>query len=119
MITAWGFIWPCNHDLPARKGWRHGRLSGQRMGVDGFDEAILFVARQADNNVKWHGWMVVPGGFSGRRLGGLQPYTNQALGYSLYLPKDYGVTVQSDSQVAIFPQVEAGHPGGAWISVLA
>jgi len=86
-------------------------------GEDGLDEAILFISRQADDNVKWHGWMVVQGGFSGARLGGLQPYTDEANGYSLFLPKDYGVTVQSASQVAIFPQGEAGDPGGAWISV--
>jgi len=81
-------------------------------GEDGLDEAILFVARQADDNVKWHGWMVIQGGFSGVRLGGLQPYTNEANGYSVFLPKDFSVTVQSPTQVAIFPQGEAGHPGG-------
>jgi hypothetical protein len=86
-------------------------------GKDGLDEVILFISRGADDRVQWHGWMVIPGGFSGARLGELQPYTNEANGYSLFLPKDFGVTVQSDSQVAIFPQGEAGDPGGAWISV--
>lgn len=85
-------------------------------GKDGRDEAILFVARQVDNSLKWLGWMVIKGGFSGTRLGGIQPYKDETHGYSLYLPKVYGVTPQTDSQVAIFPQGE-GNPGGAWISV--
>jgi hypothetical protein len=86
-------------------------------GKDGLDEAILFISRGADDRVQWHGWMVIPGGFSGARLGGLQPYTDEANGYSLFLPKDVSVTVQSPTQVAIFPQGEAGHPGGSWIAV--
>lgn len=85
-------------------------------GKDGRDEAILFVTRKADNSLKWLGWMVIKGGFSGARLGGIQSYKDDTHGYSLYLPKGYGVTPQTDSQVAIFPQGER-NPGGAWISV--
>ena len=60
-------------------------------GKDGRDEAILFVARQANNSLMWHGWMQVKGGFSGARLGGSLPYQNDAHGYSLYLPKNFQV----------------------------
>jgi hypothetical protein len=87
-------------------------------GKEGRDEAILFTARQPDGSLKLRGWMVIQGGFSGARLGGNQPYANEAQGYSVFLPKGYGVTPQGEGQVAIFPQGE-GHPGGAWIVVEA
>ena len=89
-------------------------------GKDGRDEAILFVARQADNSLKWHGWMTVQGGFSGVRLGGIQPYQNDALGFSLYLPKDYELPDPNASTV-FFLGPGVGHPdenrAAAFISV--
>lgn len=85
-------------------------------GMDGLDEAILFVSRQVDNSLKWQGWVVIKGGFSGTRLGGIQLYTDEPYGYSLYLPQNYWITQQTDSQVAIFARGE-GHPGGAWIVI--
>ena len=87
-------------------------------GKDGRDEAILFVARQADNSLKWHGWMVIKGGFSGARLGGLQPFKDDALGFSLYVPKDAQVTEPTANYVAIFgPQGNGGQPGGAYMTI--
>ncbi len=77
-------------------------------GMDGLDEAVLFVSRQADNSLKWHGWMRVRGGFSGERLGGIQPYQNDALGFSLYLPKDFQV-----SEFGCQPGLDRG-PSGGW-----
>ncbi len=79
-------------------------------GKDGRDEAILFIARAADNSLKWHGWIVVKGGFSGARLGGIQPYKNEVYGYYVYLPKAYEILESSASNVMIMaPGV--GHPG--------
>lgn len=78
-------------------------------GKDGRDEAILFVARQADNSLKWRGWMQVQGGFSGARLGGIQPYQNEALGFSLYLPKDFQVP-EPNANTALFLGPGEGHP---------
>jgi hypothetical protein len=87
-------------------------------GKDGNDEAILFIARQADNSLKWHGWMVIKSGFSGARLGGIKSYKNDADGFSLYLPKDYQVTEPAANYVAIVaPQGNGGHPGGAYLFV--
>lgn len=89
-------------------------------GKDGRDEAILLVARQADNSLKLHGWMVVKGGLSGARLGGLQAYKNDAHGFSMYLPKDYQVSSPEANYVAIVaPQGNGGHPGGAYMFVEA
>jgi hypothetical protein len=78
----------------------------------------LFVTRQADNSLKWHGWMQIQGGFSGARLGGIQPYKNDARGFSLYLPKDYQVNEPTADEVAIVaPQLNGGgHPGIAIIT---
>jgi hypothetical protein len=79
-------------------------------GKDGRDEALLFVARQANNSLKWHGWMVIKGGFSGARLGGLQPYQNDANGYSLFLPKDDQVIESNATEVLVLAPGQ-GHPG--------
>jgi hypothetical protein len=78
-------------------------------GLDGRDEAILFLARQVDNSLKWHGWMLVRGGFSGARLGGNLPYKNDALGFSLYLPKNYEFPEPNASEV-VFMGPGSGHP---------
>lgn len=78
-------------------------------GKDGRDEAILFITMQADDNLKWHGWMQVKGGFSGARLGGIQPYQNAAHGFSLYLPKDFAVS-ETDAQSGMFLAPGQGHP---------
>lgn len=87
-------------------------------GKDGRDEAILFVVRQADNSLKWHGWMQIQGGFSGERLGGIQPYNNDALGFGLYLPKGYQISEPTANYVNITaPQEYGGHPGGAYLFV--
>jgi hypothetical protein len=87
--------------------------------MDGLDEAILFIARQADNSLKLHGWMVIKGGVSGARLGGIQAYKNDAHGYSMYLPKDYQVSSPNPDYVSIVaPQANGGgHPGGAYMFV--
>jgi hypothetical protein len=79
-------------------------------GLDGRDEAVLFVARQADDSLKWHGWLRIPGGFSGARLGGIQPYQNEAYGYSLFLPKDIQVS-QPDATEDLILAPGQGHPG--------
>lgn len=88
-------------------------------GLDGRDEALLFIARQPDNSLKWHGWMRVNGGFSGARFGGVKAYTNETLGFSVFLPKDYQVNQSTEQYISIVaPAVEgAGHPGLASISV--
>jgi hypothetical protein len=78
-------------------------------GKDGRDEAILFITREPADNLKWHGWMQVKGGFSGARIGGIQAYTDDALGFSVFLPKDYEVSNQSDSEVMFLAPGE-GHP---------
>jgi hypothetical protein len=87
--------------------------------MDGLDEAILFIARQADNSLKLHGWMVIKGGVSGARLGGIQAYKNNAHGYSMYLPKDCQVSSPNPDYVSIVaPQANGGgHPGGAYMFV--
>jgi len=86
-------------------------------GKDGRDEAILFVARQADNSLKWRGWMQIQGGLSGERLGGIQPYNNDRLGFGLYLPKGYQVSEPTENYVAIIGPQVPGHPGGAYLFV--
>ena len=87
-------------------------------GKDGRDEAILFVARRPDNSLKWHGWMEIPGGFSGARLGGVQLYKNDAQGYSVYVPKSYTVTRQEGNTVVIMAPAPANAPRGlAYITV--
>lgn len=79
-------------------------------GLDGRDEAVMFLARLADGSLKWHGWIVVKGGFSGARLGGLQPYTNQVYGYSFFVPKSYEIVGTDPNNVIILAPGE-GHPG--------
>jgi len=88
-------------------------------GKDGLDEAILFVARQAADDLKWRGWMRVQGGFSGARLGGIQRYQNDLHGYSLYLPKGYQVIeANADEVVLLAPgEGDAGERGAAFIFV--
>lgn len=78
-------------------------------GKDGRDEAILFITREPADSLKWHGWMQIKGGFSGARLGGVQAYTDAALGYSVMLPKDYEISHPSDSEV-LFLAPGQGHP---------
>jgi hypothetical protein len=78
-------------------------------GIDGRDEAILFIARQANNSLKWQGWMQVKGGFSGTRLGGIKPYKNDALGFSVYFPQDYEVPKTNPTEV-MFLAPGTGHP---------
>jgi len=79
-------------------------------GKDGRDEAILFIARAPDENLKWHGWIEVRGGFSGARLGGIQPYTNTAYGYSFFVPKSDEIVETDPANVMILAPGE-GHPG--------
>ncbi len=78
-------------------------------GKDGRDEAILFITMEPADSLKWHGWMQVKGGFSGARIGGIQAYTNDTLGFSLYQPKDYEVVIASDTEVMFLAPGE-GHP---------
>ncbi len=78
-------------------------------GKDGRDEAILFVTMEPADSLKWHGWMQIKGGFSGARVGGIQAYTDDALGFSMFLPKDYEVLNPSDSEVMFLAPGE-GHP---------
>ena len=77
-------------------------------GKDGGDEAILFITKQPDDSLKWHGWMQIKGGFSGARIGGIQAYTDDALGFSVFVPKDYEVSHANDSEVMILAPGE-GH----------
>ncbi len=78
-------------------------------GKDGRDEAILFITMQPDDSLKWHGWMQVKGGLSGARIGGIQPYIDEALGFSVFLPKDYAVSDPNDNEVMFLAPGE-GHP---------
>ena len=78
-------------------------------GKDGRDEAILFITKEPADNLKWHGWMQVKGGFSGARTGGIQAYTDDALGFSVFVPKDYEIVNPSDSEV-LFMAPGEGHP---------
>lgn len=79
-------------------------------GQDGFDEAVLFIARQLDNSLQWHGWMRIPGGFSGALLSGIQPYTNETHSYNLFLPRDVQVSQPNETEVMILAPGQ-GHPG--------
>jgi len=79
-------------------------------GLDGRDEAILFISRLPDGSYKWHGWIVIKGGFSGARFGGIQPYTNEANGYSFFIPKGYEIVETDPSNVMILAPGQ-GHPG--------
>jgi hypothetical protein len=114
--------WVEDADLPALMGGRDP-LSMPRTeaavveaalvsgwGLDGRDEAIMFLSRLPNGSLKWHGWIVVKGGFSGARLGGLQPYTNQANGYSFFVPKSYEILETDPTNVLILAPGE-GHPG--------
>jgi hypothetical protein len=53
--------------------------------------------------------MQIKGGFSGAQIGGLQAYTDDALSFSVFLPKDYEVLHPSDSEVMFLAPGE-GHP---------
>jgi hypothetical protein len=79
-------------------------------GKDGHDEAILFIAHQADDSLKWQGWIQIRGGFSGAHLGGIQAYQNDANGYSLFLPKDDQVIESNATEVLVLAPGQ-GHPG--------
>ncbi len=91
-------------------------------GMDGKDEAILFIMMDPADNLKWEGWMQIKGGFSGARLGGIQQLDNTALGISMYLPKVDEVSDQTASSVVILGP-GAGHPSddraGGFINVEA
>jgi hypothetical protein len=78
-------------------------------GTDGGDEAILFITMDAADNLKWHGWLQVKGGFSGASGGGIQPYQNDTLGFSVFVPAD---TILPDSNVeyGMFLAPGEGHP---------
>ncbi len=78
-------------------------------GKDATDAAILFITVEPADSLKWHGWLQVKRGFSEAWQGGVQAYTNDALGFSLYQPKDYEVLSASDSEVMILAPGE-GHP---------
>jgi hypothetical protein len=86
-------------------------------GKDGNDEAILFVAPQPDDSLRLHAWMVVQGGFSGARLGGVQHYNNVANGYSLYLPLGYEITTQPDNAEVFVAPGEGPTRGMAYIKI--
>ena len=88
-------------------------------GSDWQDDAVLFVARRPDNSLAWNGWMVVKGGFSALRSGGVEPYQNEAFGISLFLPKGTQIAGQDAENVTFFaPSIpNAGHPGLAYIQV--
>jgi hypothetical protein len=73
------------------------------------DEAILFITMEPADELKWHGWMQIPGGFSGSRLGGIQAYTDDALGFSVFVPKDHETLHANDTEVMILAPGE-GHP---------
>ena len=77
-------------------------------GKDGSDEAILFITMEPADSLKWHGWMQIKGGFSGARIGGIQAYTDDALGFSVFLPKDYAVSDPNDNEVMFLAPGE-GH----------
>jgi hypothetical protein len=78
-------------------------------GKDGRDEAILFITMEPADSLKWHGWMQIKGGFSGARIGGIQAYTDDTLGFSAFVPKDYEVSHPNDSEVMFLAPGE-GHP---------
>lgn len=114
--------WVVDVDLPALMGGRDP-LSIPRAeagvfeaalasgwGLDGRDEAIMFLSRLPDGSLKWHGWIVVKGGFSGARLGGLQLYTNQTYGYSFFVPISSEIVETAPDNVMILAPGE-GHPG--------
>jgi hypothetical protein len=78
-------------------------------GKDESDAAILFITMEPADNLKWHGWLQIKRGFSEAWLGGIQAYTSDALGFSLYQPKDYEVIFPNDNQV-MFVAPGEGHP---------
>jgi hypothetical protein len=79
-------------------------------GKDGRDEAVLFLSRGPADEIQWRGWLLIPGGFSGARLGGIQAYQNDGMGFSLYLPEGYEASTPDPSEVFIQAPGE-GHPG--------
>lgn len=88
-------------------------------GMDGGDEAVLFISRLPDDRIKWHGWLRINGGFSGEGTAGLQFYKNDDFGLSIFLPQDFLIEDISDQEISFFGPIVAGagHPGLASISV--
>jgi len=78
-------------------------------GKDASDAAILFITMEPADNLKWHGWLQIKRGFSETWLGGIQAYSNDALGFSLYQPMDYEVIFPSETAV-MFQAPGEGHP---------
>ena len=85
-------------------------------GVDGRDEYVLFISRRPDNSLRWHGAMLVPGGFTAQQAGGVQQFTNRAHGYSLFIPSGFEVVQPNASQVIFLARGE-GHRERGFISV--
>lgn len=85
-------------------------------GKDGRDEMVLFIARRPDNSLRWHGALLVPGGFTAQQSGGVQAYTNAAHGYRLFIPKGFEVQQPTATQVVIIAPGE-GHNERGFISV--
>ncbi len=80
------------------------------LGQEGRDEVVLLVARAADGGLKWHGWMIVPGGFSGARYGGTELYSNEKNGFRFFYPKGFEV-LETDPDHIMILAPGVGHPG--------
>ncbi len=78
-------------------------------GKDGRDEAILFIAMTPADSLMWEGWLQIKGGFSGARLGGLQSYQSEALGFSVFVPSASEVAEATANEV-FFMAPGTGHP---------
>lgn len=89
-------------------------------GIDGLDDAVLFVARQTDNSLRWRGWLRVNGGFNAARFGGTQRFESETLGFRFDYPKGFTASENPDGSVSVTAPAApgAGHPGGASIEVL-
>lgn len=87
-------------------------------GLEGRDEAILFIARRPDGELYWHGVLVVQGGFTSPQTGGVQLLTNEAHGYSLWYPKGFEVYYPNEQEAVILaPATTEGHRERAFIWV--
>ena len=80
-------------------------------GLDGGDDALLYLSRQPDGSLKWRGWMQVQGGFGGPHTSGCQPYRNEALGFSLLVPPGFQAQQAPNAAQVMILAPGVGHPG--------
>lgn len=87
-------------------------------GPQGRDEALLYVARQPDNSLRWAGTLVIQGGITSLATGGVDLLANPPHGYQVYLPRGYEVRQPLAGEIVILaPPGTEGHRERAFITV--